>query len=106
MSTIVGSTTEAPMSHARLHLTHSGLLRALMRWAPRGRSLTIRELADEVGVSKSKVEALLSGERPTVTREIAERISHVLDVRQDALFFEPLPTPMGVGNPTEGESHE
>ncbi|MYT56909.1 helix-turn-helix domain-containing protein [Streptomyces sp. SID7834] len=85
------------MSPARLHLTRGDLLRLLMRWAPNGSSLTIRELAEAIGVSKSKVEALLSEERPTVTREVAERICTVLDVRQDALFFEPLPTPMGVG---------
>lgn len=85
------------MSHARLHLTSSRTLRDLMRWGPNGSSMSIRELAAAVGVSKSKVEALLSQERPTVTEEVAERICQTLDVRQNALFFEPLPTPMGVG---------
>ncbi|MFQ6851223.1 helix-turn-helix transcriptional regulator [Streptomyces sp. 35M1] len=86
------------MTPARLHLTSGETLRTLMRWAPNGSSLTIRELADAVGVSKSKIEALLSEERPTVTRELAGRICSVLDVRQNALFFEPLPAPMGAGS--------
>lgn len=91
------------MTLARLHLTSGTVLRELMRWAPRGRSLTIRQFAADIGVSKSKVEALLSEERPTVTHAVARRICEVLDVRQDALFFEPLPTPMGVGSTAEGE---
>lgn len=86
------------MTPARLHLTSGETLRTLMRWAPNGSSLTIRELADAVGVSKSKIEALLSEERPTVTRELAARICAALDVRQNALFFEPLPTPTGMGS--------
>ncbi|WP_454325367.1 helix-turn-helix domain-containing protein [Streptomyces ambofaciens] len=75
-----------------------------MTWAPGGGSLDIRSLAGAVGVSKSKIHALLSGERPSVTQEVAERICEVLDVRRDALFLERLPTPMGVGSPrTEGD---
>jgi DNA-binding Xre family transcriptional regulator len=89
------------MTHARLRLTDSDLLRGLMRWAPGGNSLDIRSLADAVGVSKSKVHALLTGERPSVTPQVAARICEVLDVRRDALFFEPAPTPMGVGNPRQ-----
>ncbi|MFF7365666.1 helix-turn-helix domain-containing protein [Streptomyces sp. NPDC008125] len=81
------------MFDARLHLTDPALLRSLMRWGPGGRSLDVRGLATRVGVSKSKVGALLSGERPTVTQEIAERICSVLDVRRDALFFEQCPRP-------------
>lgn len=91
------------MTLARLQLTDGTMLRLLMRWAPNGSSLTIREFAEAVGVSKSKIEALLSGERPTVTSEVAARICTVLAVRQTALFFEPLPTPTGTGtgSPTE-----
>ncbi|RPK76403.1 Helix-turn-helix domain protein [Streptomyces sp. ADI97-07] len=85
------------MSYARLHLTSSGTLRDLMRWGPNGSSVSIRELAAAVGVSKSKIEALLSEQRPTATREVAERICKTLDVRLSALFFEPLPTPTGMG---------
>jgi DNA-binding Xre family transcriptional regulator len=74
-----------------------------MTWAPGGGSLDIRKLADAVGVSKSKIGALLSGERPSVTKDVADRICEVLDVRRDALFYDPLPTPMGVGShPEEG----
>ncbi|MFB6875718.1 helix-turn-helix transcriptional regulator [Streptomyces sp. NPDC056323] len=93
------------MSDARLHLTDPALLRSLMRWAPGGRSIDVRGLAWRVGVSKSKIGALLSGERPTVTPEIAARICAALGVRLDALFFEPLPTPMGADN-FGGERHE
>ncbi|QWA22337.1 helix-turn-helix domain-containing protein [Streptomyces sp. JCM17656] len=74
------------MTQARLHLTDRHVLRGLMTWAPAGGSLDIRKLADAVGVSKSKIGALLSGERPSVTEEVAERICAVLDVRRDALF--------------------
>jgi DNA-binding Xre family transcriptional regulator len=91
------------MTPARLHLTSNHMLRGLMTWAPGGGSLDIRKLADAVGVSKSKIGALLSGERPSVTKDIADRICEVLDVRRDALFYDPLPTPMGVGShPKEG----
>jgi transcriptional regulator with XRE-family HTH domain len=91
------------MAHARLYLTSSHVLRGLMTWAPGGDSLDIRKLADAAGVSKSKIGALLSGERPSVTEDVADRICEVLDVRRDALFYEPLPTPMGVGShPKEG----
>lgn len=88
------------MTLARLQVTDGTMLRLLMRWAPNGSSLTIRELADAVGVSKSKIEALLSGERPTVTRDVAVRICAALEVRSTALFFEPLPTPTGEGSST------
>ncbi|WP_353962260.1 helix-turn-helix transcriptional regulator [Streptomyces sp. NBC_00654] len=78
-----------------------------MTWAPGGSSLDIRKLADAVGVSKSKIGALLSGERPSVTEDVADRICEVLDVRRDALFYDPLPTPMGVGgHPKEGARSE
>lgn len=86
------------MTPARLYLTDAHLLRGLMTWAPGGRQMDIRKLADATGVSKSKIGALLSGERPSVTEDVASRICEVLAVRRDALFYDPLPTPMGVGN--------
>jgi transcriptional regulator with XRE-family HTH domain len=93
------------MDSARLYLTSSHTLRGLMNWAPGGGSIDIRKLAEAVGVSKSKIGALLSGERPSVTEDVADRICAVLDVRRDALFYSPLPTPMGVGShPEEGTS--
>jgi transcriptional regulator with XRE-family HTH domain len=91
------------MTHARLHLTDRSVLRGLMTWGPDGQSFDIRSLADAVGVSKSKVHALLSGERPSVTKPVAERICRVLNVRLDALFYDSLPTPVGVGIRTEGD---
>lgn len=93
------------MESARLYLTSSHMLRGLMTWAPGGGSIDIRKLAEAVGVSKSKIGALLSGERPSVTEEVADRICEVLDVRRDALFYSPLPTPMGVGVNPKGEAH-
>ncbi|WP_172624898.1 helix-turn-helix domain-containing protein [Streptomyces griseofuscus] len=77
------------MTHVRLYLTDRHVLRGLMKRAPAGDSLDIRKLADAVGVSKSKIGALLSGERPSVTEDVANRICEVLDVRRDALFFDP-----------------
>lgn len=97
------------MTHTRLHLTDRNVLRGLMTWAPGGGSLDIRSLAGAVGVSKSKIHALLSGERPSVTEEVARRICEVLAVRMDALFCTSLPTPMGVGKPQvegQGRGHE
>ncbi|WP_443074035.1 helix-turn-helix domain-containing protein [Streptomyces sp. NBC_01456] len=105
LPTIVGSSTEALMTPARLHLTDSELLRLLMRWAPIGKPLTIRKLAERAGISKSKIHALLSGERVTVTPEIARRICGELSVHEGALFFKPLPSPTGEGI-DGGERHE
>ncbi|MFD9212046.1 helix-turn-helix domain-containing protein [Streptomyces sp. NPDC059544] len=85
------------MTPARRYLTDSDVLRGLMRRAPGGGSLDIRSLADAAGVSKSKIHALMTGERPSVTEDVAERICEVLAVRRDAVFYEPLPTPMGMG---------
>lgn len=90
------------MTPARRYLTDSDMLRGLMRRAPGGRPMDVRKLADAVGVSKSKIGALLSGERPSVTEHVAERICKALDVRHDAVFYEPLPTPMGVGSHRQG----
>lgn len=93
------------MTQARLYLTDRHLLRGLMTWAPGGDSLDIRTLANAVGVSKSKIGALLSGDRPSVAEEVADRLCDVLDIRRDALFFEPLPTPMGEGTHSTGGPH-
>lgn len=94
------------MTHAPRYLTDSDVLRGLMRRAPGGRRMDVRELAETVGVSKSKIGALLTGERPSVTPQVAERICEALDVRRDAVFYEPLPTPMGVGSYEEGARRE
>ncbi|MEV6836815.1 helix-turn-helix transcriptional regulator [Streptomyces sp. NPDC051133] len=94
------------MTLARLYLTDSDVLRGLMNWAPGGGSLEIRKLADAVGVSKSKIGALLTGERPSVTEDVADRICEALDVRRDALFFDPLSTPTGVDTDRKGARRE
>lgn len=87
------------MAQARLQLTDSDLLRKLMQWAPGGTPLTVRALASQVGVSKSKISALLSGDRVTVEPPVAQRIAVAVGVHERALFFEPLSTPMGVDTP-------
>ncbi|MFF3190502.1 helix-turn-helix transcriptional regulator [Streptomyces misionensis] len=92
----------ASMTHARLYLTDRHVLRGLMKRAPAGDSLNIRKLADAVGVSKSKIGALLSGERPSVTEDVATRICEVLDVRRDALFFDPTAHARGRGHRSIG----
>lgn len=104
LPTIVGSHTEARVPNHRLHLTDSDLLRKLMLWAPGGHPLTVRHLADVADVSRNKVYALLAGQRPTVTRDTAAAISAAVGVHQGALFFEPLPTPMGAGTPTQEDT--
>ncbi|MEV6437277.1 helix-turn-helix domain-containing protein [Streptomyces anulatus] len=101
----MGRDTEALVTPDRLQLTDSELLRRLMRWAPNGRPLTIRELADAAGASKSKIHALLSGERTTVPPDVAGRITTALGVHERALFFQPLPTPVGAGS-AKGHRHE
>ncbi len=93
------------MTPDRLQLTDSELLRGLMRWAPKGRPLTIRELAEVAGASKSKIHALLSGQRTTVPPEVAGRITAALGVHEGALFFQPLPAPAGEVN-RKGLRHE
>ncbi|MEU7331369.1 helix-turn-helix domain-containing protein [Streptomyces parvus] len=93
------------MTPDRLQLTDSELLRRLMQWAPNGRPLTIRELAAAAGASKSKIHALLSGERTTVAPDVAGRITTALGVHERALFFQPLSTPTGEGN-RKGHRHE
>lgn len=92
------------MSTDRLHLTDSDLLRKLMLWAPGGHPLTAKQLASLTGISRNKVYALLDGSRPTATEGVANAIATAVGVHRDALFFEPLPTPVGVDTPTDKET--
>jgi hypothetical protein len=73
---------------ARLRLTSPALLRLLMTWAPGG-GVSVRGLADQAGVSKSKIQALLSETRVTVDVDTADRISAALHVHRGALFLKP-----------------
>ncbi|MFJ2701844.1 helix-turn-helix domain-containing protein [Streptomyces sp. NPDC087428] len=77
-----------------------------MQWAPGGRGVTGQDLAARAGISKQKVSAMLCGERTTVTPEVAHRIADILGVHQGALFFDPPPTPMGVGELRRDPTHE
>ncbi|MGW6598460.1 helix-turn-helix domain-containing protein [Streptomyces sp. 35G-GA-8] len=73
-----------------------------MQHSPNGRPISGKSLGERVGLSKSKISALLHEERATVTRETADDIAEILGVHTGALFFEPLPTPVGVGNHGKG----
>lgn len=74
------------MSSPRLHLTDSTLLRLLMKYAPAG-ELSVRALAEEARVSKSKIGNLLNGgPYPTVDFDTAARIARAVGVHRDALF--------------------
>ncbi|PVE04642.1 helix-turn-helix domain-containing protein [Streptomyces scopuliridis] len=84
------------MKEPRLRLIDPHVLRHLMQHAPDGRPISGKTLGDRVGLSKSKISALLHEERATVTPGTAERIATTLGVHTGALFFEPLSTPMGM----------
>ncbi|HEY5836742.1 hypothetical protein [Streptomyces sp.] len=81
------------MPDPRYHLHDGKLLRRLMENPlPGGTSHTVRSLAAETGVSYSKIQKLISEQRPTVTASEADRISHAVQCRRKALFS-PLPPP-------------
>jgi Helix-turn-helix. len=84
----------------RYRLYDGDLLRTLMRRAPGGQSLHVRELATMAGVSKSKVGSLLSGVRPTVDAPTATRIAEALGVHIGALFD------AGVSTSTDADIHQ
>lgn len=67
-----------------------------MIWAPEG-PLTVKDLAAATGLSRSKVYALLSGERRWVDHEPAVTTATLVGVHLGALFFKPMPTPTGEG---------
>jgi DNA-binding XRE family transcriptional regulator len=83
---------------ARLHLTDPELLRRLMTWAPGGKPITVAELAATVGVSRTKIYALLDGTRPTMQPAEAHRIAQAVGVHQGALFLPLASTSVDIDN--------
>lgn len=79
------------MQPARLRLTDAGMLRTLMKRAPDG-PLNIRDLALRAGVSKSKVHALLNGERPFLTQDKADLLAQAVGTHPGAFFSADLST--------------
>jgi hypothetical protein len=78
---------------------HDGLLiRRLMECPPvGGAAFTVRSLAAATGLSYSKIQKLISEDRPTVTPAEADRIALALCVCRRALFS-PLPSPSRDGD--------
>lgn len=75
------------MRTTRYRLHDGLLLRRLMECPPvGGEAFTVRSLAAVTGLSYSKIQKLVTEERPTVTPDEAERIARALSVRRRALF--------------------
>lgn len=71
-------------------LTDGPLLRRLMRCPDMGgQRHTVRSLAREAGLGKSKIGYMLAGRQMTVTGEQADRIARAVGVNRKAIF---LPT--------------
>lgn len=70
----------------RYRLHDGDLLRHLMAHPPKGKPFTVRGLADEAGVSPSKIQGLRSGGRSTMTGEEVLRITEALHTSPRALF--------------------
>ena len=69
----------------RLH--DGALLRRLMECPPEGGAvLTVRSLAAAVGLSYSKIQKMITEERPYVTEGYARRIASAVHCRRRALF--------------------
>lgn len=64
------------------------LLKRLMQGMDRGNGWSIRQLAGAAGVSRAIVGHLVSGERVTCSRFVAERITQALGVDVYVLFEE------------------
>ncbi|MEV4438201.1 helix-turn-helix transcriptional regulator [Streptomyces sp. NPDC049577] len=62
---------------------------------------TVRSLARATGVSWSKIHRLITEERPTVTRDQADRIANAVQVNRKALFT-PTSSPFGDANEGKG----
>lgn len=87
------------MSDVTTYRVHDGLLlKRLMRCPEAGGTVyTVRSLATVTGMSYSKIQKLVTGERPTVSEPEADRIAQAVQVRRKALFA-PTSSPFGDGN--------
>jgi hypothetical protein len=64
---------------------------------PGGTSFTVRSLANVTGLSYSKIQKLISEERPFVDQDQADRIAEAVQARRKALFS-PTPSPFEDGD--------
>lgn len=79
---------------AKRYRLHAGdLLRRLLDSPQDGEPGSVRELATRAGLSKSKVQALVDEDRPTVTGDEAERVAEAYHLKPRALFH---PTSMSM----------
>ena len=75
------------MSDDRWRLHDGPLLKRLMHHPlPGGTRYTVRSLARETGLSYSKIQKLITEERPFVDGSAAERIAQAVQSRRKALF--------------------
>ncbi|GCD94042.1 hypothetical protein EHYA_01698 [Embleya hyalina] len=89
------------MPPEQYRIVDGDLLHRLMRRPPSGARLTIRDLANLLGLSKSKVSGMITGSRPVVTAATAERTCTVLGVHRAALFLPILSTSLDVDGYSE-----
>ncbi|WP_042408131.1 helix-turn-helix transcriptional regulator [Streptacidiphilus carbonis] len=80
------------------------LLRLLMKRAPRG-PLTLRDLARETGISRSRLSYLMNGEKPITTADKALRIADAVGTHAGAFFSARLSMSMDVDNPATEDSN-
>lgn len=75
------------MRDTRFRLHDGALLRRLMECPhPEGTTYTVRSLAAVTGLSYSKIQKLITEERPTATGGEADRIASAVQCRRRALF--------------------
>lgn len=75
------------MPNRRYRLHDGALLRRLMECPPpSGTTHTVRSLAAATGLSYSKIQKLITEERPTTTEGEADRIACAFRLRRRALF--------------------
>lgn len=75
------------MRDARYRLHDGALLRHLMECPPKGGTPhTVRSLAAAVGLSYSKIQKLITEDRPDVDEVHADRIASQVHFRRRALF--------------------
>lgn len=70
---------------------------------PTGPSYTVRSLAKAAGLSPSKIQRIITEERPTVTDAQATRIAEAVGVSRRALFM-PTPSPYSNGDREDSET--
>lgn len=86
------------MSDDRYRVHHGSLLRRLMDCPEQGgTTFTVRSLAAATGLSPSKIQKMVTEERPTVTEAEADSIASAVHICRRGLFA-PSSSPFGDGN--------